>query len=907
MNAHNPFDAKKDWSNPYCQNSSNDPMVDALLGNAYHVVRTVYCNLGNLKLLYDFLNKYGMVLGVQSETELKAMPTSASYVRLYGFDNTNKRVVTDYLYVESDRTGVIPDDPTATGSWILVATSNSDSGGDDGEGKASPPYIPYSYNNGSAIGGETTIPVPAGTVGVPMIVINGYTNLVGYGFTYDASTLTVTLAQPLEPGDEVHLFLTGTPAVPDNPNVTDWVQINWLYNGGYASGGEQVIAIPYTFESVPAIYKNGERYYAGLVDKSYTVDAANQRILLTEPLETNDRLIITIGGDTTTLIMSDRTIQEVARSANVHENEVILSTNTTQYLNDKKVVYDVVTQKIYGLPTLPTNVYINSVSNGQLIYSPGSITVDLLPAPGSQDAVDLVQSKLDSLTASSVETNHRGTLAQDLARIDNRTSGQSIADLLANTGDLNIDTTIPSEVVPVANSHITGSVDGEVVVSKSNTALHSTGKRITVGGLLVRGDGTIDYNDLSPTYTYSLAGPDTTYFNCYAKDATMGFDLRTGADHVKVIGCRTENMTSHPNLGGNGLSAGGYGVLLNGNTDVLVLGHTSKGTNPADRHVLYLSNTSTATPNKDVRAIGVRGDFTAVSQGDKPEMHSPMVFGRNNQGVIVDASQFRGGGGGFNWTDERGTYEMISISNTQLNDIRKNDAAETCGIAFNHAHSTNPGQINNVLSVSNVQMTLTDGGKGADRSNQFPLLFNSSRYVNVNNVSFGCSGKAYGIRLIKTSYANISNIVGWTNDGTSATDAVAFIQFMQGSSNIKLSNINPQSRLKMFDGLDQVTDLQVDWVRKVRINVVSGTATASGDTWELVNSVTTGANSIVVTLKPHVTQLAVDGAMVRAASGNHYIVTGTSSKTLTISVYNINGTGVVPNTGTYSFDVVLYQ
>ena len=416
MNAHTPFDANKDWTNPYCQNSSNDPMVDALLGNAYHVVRTVYCNLGNLKLIYDFLNKYGMVLGVQSETELKAMPTSASYVRLYGFDNTLKRVVTDYLYVEGDRTGVIPDDPSATGSWILVATSNSDSGGDDGEGKASPPYIPYSYNNGSAIGGETTIPVPVGTVGVPMIVIDGYTNLVGYGFTYDASTLTVTLAQPLEPGDEVHLFLTGTPAVPDNPNVSDWVQINWLYNGGYASGGEQVIQIPYTFRSVPAIYKNGARYYTGLAENSYTADADNQRILLTEPLATNDRLIVTIGGESETLIMTDRTIQEVARSANVKDTEIILSTNTTQYLNGMKVVYDVVAQKIYGLPALPTNVYINSISNGQLTYSPGSITVDLLPVPGSTEEFE---NKLAlGVGASTIGTESGKTVQEELDTLE---------------------------------------------------------------------------------------------------------------------------------------------------------------------------------------------------------------------------------------------------------------------------------------------------------------------------------------------------------------------------------------------------------------------------------------------------------------------------------------------------------
>lgn len=378
MNSHTPFDADNDWTlDPYHCNRSNDPLVDKLIGNAYHVVRTVYCNLGNLKRIYDFLNQYGMVLGVQSEAELKAMTVLASYVRLYGFDNTNKRTVTDYLYVEGDRTGVIPDDPTATGSWILVDTSNS--GGGDDDGKPSPPYIPYTYNNGSAIGGETTIPVPNDTVGVPFIIVEGYMNTVGYGFTFDNTTLTVTLAQPLEQGDEVVLLLTGTPAVPDNPNVSNWVVVNWLYNDGYAVGGEQVIAIPYTFEAIPAIYKNGDRYYQGLTDKSYTVDAANQRIFLTEPLATNDRLIVQIGGELNTLETSDRTVQEIARGFNIKDSEVILDINTTTFLNDKLVVYAVSQQKSYKLPSIPTNVKIASVVGDQLTYTPGNITVTLLP------------------------------------------------------------------------------------------------------------------------------------------------------------------------------------------------------------------------------------------------------------------------------------------------------------------------------------------------------------------------------------------------------------------------------------------------------------------------------------------------------------------------------------------------
>lgn len=383
MNAHTPFDANQDWTNPYCQNSSNDPMVDALLGNAYHVVRTVYCNLGNLKLIYDFLNQYGMVLGVQSEAELKALTTKAKYARIYGFSRAGDRQVTDYLYVEGDRTGIIPDNPEATGSWVTVATSGS--GGSNGDSSGEGAYIPWVYANGSATGGETTINVPDNTVGVPFIIVNGDMQYVGRGFEFNADSLSVTLAQPLEEGDEVVFLLTGTPAVPDNPNVSDWVQINWLYNNGAAIGGEQVITIPYTFQSIPAVYKNGLRLYKGLTTESYTTDPDNQRILLTEPLATNDRLIVQIGGEAQVLETSDHTLQEVARATNVKDSEVILSTDTTQFLNDKKVVFSVSEQKAYGLPSLPTNIYISSVSNGQLTYSPGNITVDLVPTPNSYE------------------------------------------------------------------------------------------------------------------------------------------------------------------------------------------------------------------------------------------------------------------------------------------------------------------------------------------------------------------------------------------------------------------------------------------------------------------------------------------------------------------------------------------
>lgn len=375
MNSLNLFDADNDWTlDPYHCNSSNDPLVDKVIGNAYAVVRTVYCNLGNLKLLYDFLNTYGMVLGVKSEDELKKLNRSAKYARIYGFANTGDHQVTDYLYVPDDTSGIRPDDPTATGSWIKIASSTAGGEGSGGHGS----YIPYVYAKGSAVGNETSFKVPEGTLGVPFIIINGSVQYIGYGFEYDVATSTVTLSNPLAQGDEVVALTTAVPANPDNPYVSDWVQVNWLYNNGYALGGEQVITVPYNFKDVPAVYKNGLRLYKGLQSNSYVIDPDTHTVTMTEILAQGDRVIVTLGGESETIAIVDRTIQEVARANDVKDDDVVLSTNTNVVITGKKIIYDVNAQKSWALPDLPPNAYIVSVVGDQLTYNPGNVTVTLL-------------------------------------------------------------------------------------------------------------------------------------------------------------------------------------------------------------------------------------------------------------------------------------------------------------------------------------------------------------------------------------------------------------------------------------------------------------------------------------------------------------------------------------------------
>ena len=133
--------------------------------------------------------------------------------------------------------------------------------------------------------------------------------------------------------------------------------------------------------------------------------------------------------------------QAIARACNVKVSEVIYSNDTLTTLDGKKIIYDKPNQYIWGLPSgIPSGATVVSVTGSTLIYNPGNISVTLLPAPGSQDAVDEVQANLDALTASGVATSHRGTLAQDLDSIDRRPDGygNSISTVLANGQDVQI-------------------------------------------------------------------------------------------------------------------------------------------------------------------------------------------------------------------------------------------------------------------------------------------------------------------------------------------------------------------------------------------------------------------------------------------------------------------------------------
>lgn len=196
MNSHNPFNT----GGSGCTNDfrSADQLVDRIIGDAYHVVKEVYLALGNLSYIYNYLQKYGLIITVDSEDAIKDIPLSiGKFARIYSKSDTSGYYFTDYLYVADDTTGIPSNDPSATGSWISTKATGSN---------ASFVRI-WKYR--AVADGETVIQLPTDMpiVDVQTIYVQGSRQDVGEGFVYNEGDATLTLADELDAGNLVTVII----------------------------------------------------------------------------------------------------------------------------------------------------------------------------------------------------------------------------------------------------------------------------------------------------------------------------------------------------------------------------------------------------------------------------------------------------------------------------------------------------------------------------------------------------------------------------------------------------------------------------------------------------------------------------------------------------------------------------
>lgn len=156
-------------------------------------------------------------------------------------------------------------------------------------------FIPWVYNEGSAVGGETSFVIDTPIVDVAELYLGSERQHKGYQYTYNTVTQTVTLGSPLEQGEFVIAYVRPLNGVDTaTPDVENFVNFSWVYNNGSAVGGETKLTPPYTFRTIPAIYLNGSRQVLG---KHYEITPDGLSVNLATSLVATDFVQVILGGE----------------------------------------------------------------------------------------------------------------------------------------------------------------------------------------------------------------------------------------------------------------------------------------------------------------------------------------------------------------------------------------------------------------------------------------------------------------------------------------------------------------------------------------------------------------------------------------------------------------------------------
>lgn len=522
----------------------------------------------------------------------------------------------------------------------------------------------------------------------------------------------------------------------------------------------------------------------------------------------------------------------------------------------------------------------------------------ILPPSGS--ASDVLIELAKPTGAQKIGTNHRGTLQQDLDVIDIRTSGKPISALLSAGSDVDIDTTISSALSVATTKNISGRDDGKIVVSKGAYGLTSTSSRSSISNLNVEGDGSVTTTDTVVTGNIRIEADDTTVTASKLSKTMIGFYVR--GNRAKLIGNKTDSMVISSAQGVGGGGAGGYGVLCEGVSDLLIAGHSAVATSENDRHFAYLSNTTGGGPsNRDVRVIGCRVEWSAVNNGNNALTRSAVMINiRGNSGVIIAGNQLRGGGSGIGITNEIVDVEYVNIIGNQLLNITKAAPDDACqGIAVSGVSSKS--EIPAIsINGNHIQLSRKSGVVDGVRK-PYPIYIERGRFCNIGDNTISSPGGSPAIYLISSKDVVINNVSGFSNDGVTSA---GFIQFDGACSRVSVSNIN-HDRAVLFSGLDFVTDLTVDVTRICEVYSNAGVITTV-DPWSMISGVTISGNNILVAMKPHVTQNACDTVTTRPmfSASPVNLISVTSTKTITVTSYTGGNTVVSPTTGQVRFKLI---
>lgn len=587
--------------------------------------------------------------------------------------------------------------------------------------------------------------------------------------------------------------------------------------------------------------------------------------------------------------------QAIARACNVKVSEVIYSNDTITTLDGKKVIYDKPNQYIWGLPSgIPSGATVVSVTGSTLIYSPGNISIELEPVPGT--AQELENELQSNNGEDKIGTTHRGSLAQDLDAIDRRPDGynNSIVNVLSNGLDVTVDKDITldalltlsnNQVIDYAGGKITNTFKGGAVYGNGVTGIRLNGLRLSG---LIENDVTTGGN---VGYAVNFDNSSNLRISDINTEKYTGSILLTNCTDSVIRDVYSRANRYHSNA-----VAGAYGVILQGGQRILIDGinfeaDASKG--DLGRHSVYIS-VNQADLTQYCQDITVRGVISRKSGLNNRGMWD-MVIRRSNNVLITDFD-CQGSNGGISINAENGPVDNVHITNGTLL-IRQYDDNAVYAIDL----SGGTAGMNNLVGALVDNVTIKMEYDTATVTNQRMVAFNVlARNSRISNIIIRTPGPSTPILVNGGMYLQFSGISDFvTEDGTGLN---YLIRFTAATNNVSIENI--QTRRPMFAGLEFVTNMTVDFPRKAGITNSAGTLTTV-DTNTLISNVTFSGANVVITFNPHVTQDAIDNLRLEVTSANTAaVITSRASKTLTVRITDLAGT-VIGTSGSYSFNVHL--
>lgn len=519
----------------------------------------------------------------------------------------------------------------------------------------------------------------------------------------------------------------------------------------------------------------------------------------------------------------------------------------------------------------------------------------------------LIENIRVKVPAEDVYDTHRGTLDQDLTAIDRRPDGygNDPASVLATGYDVQInkDIDITGPIVPDDYQFIQGA--GGLLKNTTNGS--TTGRAISIIGKDgvrvrdVRALGKIVNGDTTGgNVAYCLHAEDCSNLDVDGIESSSytGTVELTRVEHFRIRNIYSRANRYHPNV-----VAGGYGIVLSakwGSIDgVNFEADASKG--DLGRHAIYFSARDTEASGSTEFCENVSASNLIARYNNIDNRNMPAVVIRRSNRCSVENFVIDGSNGGFGFNTDNGVINDFQIRDGHLRVLQPvdNEAVSCIGGGKDNDATKLVG-----LKVDNVTMEM-EGKAGASITTYRTHPINvTGRRCQFSNLRLKVRGDVNPILVGATSN-------DWTIDGvkdfvTFGSPTAPLIRFQGSNSNIRVFNLD--TTRAPFVGLDNVTDLTVNWERFARLVSINGTVTTT-DTNSLISNVSvTGTGEITVVFKNHVTMDAIRNCTVTPASVAGLVcLPEIIGRNMVLRFYNSSGALVPLSSSIVSADIRLHS